>query len=387
MLLRRCAVVFLEPRESVEFDLASLLSGGHGLKTTLQWFALAPHVGEVAIEADEREALGRLGETHWVPHAEAAAEHGEEVIARLLAKGLAIADAPEHAALRARDERLRDTYWKPLSAAAHFFSRWEGVDSGAAAREAGLRSTADLADRYGPPPPHFHARTAADARLKLALPAPTPLDDLLSRRTTCRNFDTARPLDAARFAHVLHTVYAAQAAVELAPQSAAVKKTSPSGGSLHPTEAYLLVRNVEGVAPGLYHYHSGDHALEPLAAPAGDLAGLAQRFVAGQHWFADAHVLVMLAPRFKRSFWKYRNHAKAYRAMTLDIGHLSQTLYLAATEHGLGAFITSAINEIEIERAFGLDPLDEGPLAVCGFGWRGSERVTVEFDPLNRVWP
>ena len=94
-----------------------------------------------------------------------------------------------------------------------------------------------------------------------------------------------------------------------------------------------------------------------------------------------------MTPRFARSFWKYRNHAKAYRALILDVGHLSQTLYLAATELGLGAFVTSAINEVEIEQAFGLDPLEEGPLAVCGFGWRASEKTTVEFDPLKQVWP
>ena len=37
---------------------------------------------------------------------------------------------------------------------------------------------------------------------------------------------------------------------------------------------------------------------------------------------------------------------------------------------GLAAFVTSAINEADIERAFGMDPLVEGPLAMCGFGWR-----------------
>ncbi|MGO4780980.1 nitroreductase family protein, partial [Lysobacter sp. 2RAB21] len=78
--------------------------------------------------------------------------------------------------------------------------------------------------------------------------------------------------------------------------------------------------------------------------------------------------------------------AKAYRALVLDSGHLSQTLYLSATELGLGAFVTSAINEIDIEQAFGLDPLVEGPLAICGFGWRGEHMRTSEFDPTEEVW-
>ena len=35
--------------------------------------------------------------------------------------------------------------------------------------------------------------------------------------------------------------------------------------------------------------------------------------VAQQHWFADAHALVLLAPRFDRSFWKYRRHGRGAR--------------------------------------------------------------------------
>ena len=100
-----------------------------------------------------------------------------------------------------------------------------------------------------------------------------------------------------------------------------------------------------------------------------------------------AHVIIILASRFRRTFWKYRNHAKAYRAIILDAGHLSQTLYLAAAERGLAAFITAAVNERDIEEIFGLDPMLEGVLAVSGFGWRGELVDEVEFDPLGSVWP
>lgn len=67
-------------------------------------------------------------------------------------------------------------------------------------------------------------------------------------------------------------------------------------------------------------------------------------------------------------------------------GYLSHTIYLSSTELGLAAFITAAINEVDIEQAFGLDPLEEGPLAVCGFGIRAAQKTEVEFDPLGAVW-
>ena len=94
-----------------------------------------------------------------------------------------------------------------------------------------------------------------------------------------------------------------------------------------------------------------------------------------------------LAPRFHRNFWKYRNHAKAYRVAVLDVGHLSQTLQLCATQAGLGPFITAAINEVDIERAFGLTGYLESPLAVCGFGLRAASMTTLEFDPNRFTWP
>jgi len=51
------------------------------------------------------------------------------------------------------------------------------------------------------------------------------------------------------------------------------------------------------------------------------------------------------------------------------------------------AFITAAVNERDIEQLFGLDPMQEGVLAVSGFGWRGAEQVDeAEFDPLGSVW-
>ncbi|HSS06955.1 MAG TPA: putative peptide maturation dehydrogenase, partial [Rhodanobacteraceae bacterium] len=189
------------------------------------------------------------------------------------------------------------------------------------------------------------------------------------------------------FGTLIERVFGCHADVELHPGVRALKKSNPSGGGLHPLEAYVLARRVDGVATGLYHYHAGTHALEPIAALSeAEASEHAHRFVAGQQYLADAPVLIALVARFARSFWKYRRHPKAYRAIVLEAGHVAQNLYLAATELGLGAFVTAAINEVAIERAFGLDALDESPLAVCGFGTRADVRATIEFDPLQRIW-
>jgi putative peptide maturation dehydrogenase len=246
----------------------------------------------------------------------------------------------------------------------------------------------ELFARLGAPPPHVLERVPAHERIALPRSATTPFDDILARRATCRNFDPMKFVDKSTFAQIMHRVFGAQAAHEIHADNVVIKRTSPSGGGLHPTEAYVVAQRVEGVVPGLYHYHPIDHALEPLPPPpGGDLRAFVRIMVAAQKYFLDAPVFVVMATRFPRTFWKYRNHSKAYRATIFDAGHLSQTLYLSATEFGLGAFITAAINEVDIEQAFGLDPLKESPLAVCGFGVRASECETFEFDPNRKVWP
>ena len=199
---------------------------------------------------------------------------------------------------------------------------------------------------------------------------------------------TPRALDAAAFGAVLFRAFGARAVHEYASGVTLLKKGAPSAGGLHPVGAYVLARQVDGIAPGLYHYHPVAHALEPLVALSEvEAIALATRFLGGQVYFAEAHAVVALAGRFRRNFWKYRNHAKAYRSVILDAGHLSQTLDLAATELGLGAFITAGVNELDIEQALGLDPMEEGVIAACGFGRRGAARNEVEFDPLHKVWP
>ena len=39
----------------------------------------------------------------------------------------------------------------------------------------------------------------------------------------------------------------------------------------------------------------------------------------------------------------------------------------------MGELATGVINDLQLERAVGLDPIQQGAQAICGFGWRGAE--------------
>ncbi len=386
MQLRRCAVLFIEPRETLDFDLASLLSGGDGLSAQRQWIALAPHIAE-EVEIDDAACalLGDISAHTWIDTKDLP-DVARPVWRRLLKQGLLIGKGRAHVHWRARDEHMRELYWHPLGATLQAFTRWEGNDAVKAMKDTGTETVPEMRQTLGPPPPESHADGDDEAAIDLPWAQGNRFDELLLSRVTCRNFDTARPLPLAMFAQLMQRVFAAQDTIEGAPDTTFLKKTSPSGGGLHPVEAYCLLQHVEGVAPGLYHYDCVRHRLAPLPAPATRLEELASVGVAHQHWFANAHAMVMLVPRFDRTFWKYRQHMKGYRVIALESGHLSQTLYLSATEAGLGAFITAAVNEKPLEEAFGLQPMSQGVMAICGFGWRGEVMDTTELDPQNRIW-
>ncbi len=379
MLVRRCAIVMIEPRERLDFDLTVLFRGEGAFATHIEWLALAAHLDQpVVLSIADLELLGRFGETLWIDRSSLPTDLSQTGIDTLLTAGLLIADSihPEH---RHRDERVRATHWRALSALTHIHSRWHDIN---AIRDstAGYTDIRDMVAQLGPPPPETIDRRPTDARITLPAAPSDRLDPILHARYTGRNYDSRAVLPLATASRLLQRSFGAQWTRELAPGAVALKKTSPSGGSLHPTEAYLLVQRVEGIAPGLYHYHPIDHALEPLATLTDTAARTtALRFVADQHWFADAPLMVVLATRAQRNFWKYRNHPKAYRAVLLDAGHLSQTFYLLAAEAGLPAFITAAINEVEIEQAFGLDPIDDLVVAVLGCGPAAEHPETVEF--------
>jgi putative peptide maturation dehydrogenase len=389
MLLRRCAHLMLELDQQPRFDFATLLSGGDGLDRSVRWLAYAPHLTEpVQVTLAQVAVLEAAPYEEWTEAGAMADRHGQALVDGLIASGLLISDSDHQAQWRQRDQTARDVAWWTPALIAHSSGGWGEVDI-QARNEAGIMlSSQGLVDAFGVAPTPDYRRSPESPALPLAAPLRSDFDDLLAARRTCRNFDSEAVLGQAEFATMMRRVWGAVGTRELAPGAVAVKKNSPAGGGLHAVEAYVLVQRVEGLAPGLYHYLSMEHALEPMQAlsPA-EAAKWAHRFVAGQDWFNNVPVMVIMTARFDRLFWKYRRHTKAWRVVHLDVGHLSQTMYLSSTELGLGCFVTAAISDRAVEEALALPALREGPIALVGFGARSDTITTMELDQLVPVKP
>ena len=75
------------------------------------------------------------------------------------------------------------------------------------------------------------------------------------------------------------------------------------------------------------------------------------------------------------------------RRLLLDAGHLSQTLYLVATELGLDRSSPRVINHDDLGARLGLDRYVEGALAVCGCGVAGASKLMPRFRASAHVGP
>jgi putative peptide maturation dehydrogenase len=373
-------------------DIAKLLRAEMALTRRVCAELLCPINAErISLERRDLEILAQLSASEW-SDSDALVAAGiatPEEIADLVERGVILADADTPAQRRLVDgeQRLERIGWHDLAAIYHSFSSWDSIETKDPELEPVAATNEDrLANhvrKYGLPPPHFVHRDGALA--EIALDPTQPEDDFfraMAGRMTTRAYRRDVALDRKRFDLMMRAVFGAQGIRELSRGITAIKKTSASGGGLHPTEAYVLVQSVEGLEPGLYHYQVRTHSLvliERLDAKA--IHELATKFVAGQDYFVEAHVLVILVARFHRHFWKYVEHLKAFKAVLMDSAHLSQTLYLTAAHLGLGGFFTAAINDASIGKYLGLDHLEEGVIAVTGFGVPDRTRTELQFNP------
>jgi SagB-type dehydrogenase family enzyme len=234
-----------------------------------------------------------------------------------------------------------------------------------------------------PPPPAVRPRwpgRRTDLRKLSATPAETvsPVAKVLGERHSTRNFDDQNPITLPELSQFLDRTARIRSKwksrVDLGDRNGPVfeyaARPYPSGGSAYELELYLTVANCEGLPRGFYHYDADRHALVPIGAGAPELdATLAgAEFAMGAE--APPQVLITIAARFSRVSWKYSS--VAYSLILKDAGVLIQTLYLMATDMGLGGCAVGTNNIDLFAKMTGIEFHVEGPVGQFALG-RGGE--------------
>jgi SagB-type dehydrogenase family enzyme len=209
----------------------------------------------------------------------------------------------------------------------------------------------------------------------LGTPADTlsPFAKLLRARHSVRDFDDRHPItlaELARFldgaARVLSTWSLRAEFGDDAPMVAHTARPYPSAGASYGLELYVAVDTCEGLARGFYHYDAGSHALVAIDARAGELEALLTGAAFAMGADTAPQVLLTIAARFGRVSWKYS--AIAYALILKDTGVLMQTLYLMATEMGLGGCAIGSHNIDLFAKMTGLAFHVEGPVGQFALG-------------------
>jgi SagB-type dehydrogenase family enzyme len=233
-----------------------------------------------------------------------------------------------------------------------------------------------------PPLPAVRPRwpgTAIELRMLPAAPseALSPLAKALQERHSTRSFDDLRPITLAELARFLDTTARVlsrwESRVDIGdagPMVAYTVRPYPSAGAGYELELYLAVDRCDGLARGFYHYDAGGHALVPIDTRAHEL----QAMLTGAGYAMDApaapQILITIAARFGRVSWKYS--ALAYALILKDVGVLTQTLYLMATDMGLGGCAIGSINIDLFARMTGIEFHVEGPVGQFALGRPGA---------------
>ena len=144
----------------------------------------------------------------------------------------------------------------------------------------------------------------------------------------------------------------------------------PSAGASYELELYLAVNKCEGLARGFYHYDAGGHTLVLIGPGTPEFEAL----LTGAEFAMDApaapQILITIAARFGRISWKYSSIA--YALILKDVGVLMQTLYMMATDMGLGGCAIGITNIDLFAKMTGIEFYIEGPVGQFAIG-RGTE--------------
>ncbi len=142
------------------------------------------------------------------------------------------------------------------------------------------------------------------------------------------------------------------------------KRAAPSAGALYPMETYLVVNNVAGLEKGLYHYLVQEHALEVVKI--GDFAQEVRKKGLNQAPLENAAVDFIWTAVSERTTKKYGE--RGIRYIFIEVGHVSENLYLQANSMDIGVVAIGAFDDQAINKFLGVDSEKETVIYINAVG-------------------
>jgi SagB-type dehydrogenase family enzyme len=140
---------------------------------------------------------------------------------------------------------------------------------------------------------------------------------------------------------------------------------APSAGATYPLELYVVIGAdcVEDIDAGVYHAEREYSQLE--LHKEGDLRAALADACLGQMFIVHAPVSFVIAAEYERTTRRYGDRGVRY--VLIEVGHVSQNIYLECEALGLATVAIGAFYDEEVARVLDL-PRQHRPLYVMPVG-------------------
>jgi SagB-type dehydrogenase family enzyme len=126
-------------------------------------------------------------------------------------------------------------------------------------------------------------------------------------------------------------------------------------------ETYLVVKEVEGLDPGIYQYSSSSHSLGMTKEQ--DVRNKLSRAALGQEMIEEAPVNIIIAADYDRTTGRYGQRGTRY--VHMEVGHVGQNVSLQAIALSLGTVMIGAFEDKQVKEVLGIK---EEPLYIIPVG-------------------
>ncbi len=134
-----------------------------------------------------------------------------------------------------------------------------------------------------------------------------------------------------------------------------IRRTSPSGGSRHPTEGYFFSL-MEDPPKGCYHIQTDPSSLVHISS-------FSQEPTILKDNIQPCDGAIILTSVFERNMYRYRE-PRTFRTIHMDVGHVLQTIETISSELDIQIQVHLNFDEKEILQNIKSSKLEEGVMAV-----------------------
>jgi len=141
------------------------------------------------------------------------------------------------------------------------------------------------------------------------------------------------------------------------------KRTVPSAGMTYPLEVYILVRRVNGMNPGIYHYNPSYHDLNSIKV--GNYSDELKQAAFNHVSISEGGITIAITADFSRTTSSFGERGERY--VYLEAGHCAQNIYLQVTALNMGSVVVGSFNDQEVQKALSL-PENHKPIYIIPIG-------------------